>query len=1072
VPLTQSLLPGTEVQARGLRWEVVAIEDLGPQKLFRLRGIEHAVLGNEVDLLSPFEAIHPIHHELRPDRAAPLPSWLVYHQAFLLEQALGGEAMIALQPGRVRLEPYQLVPVLRAIKMSRVRLMLSDGVGLGKTIQAGMLIIELIARRLAHRVLIVSPAGPLLDQWYSEMRDRFGLRLDIIDRGRMEEIRRGTELGSNPFDHVSLGLASIDFLKQERVIDQIDRTCWDIIIVDEAHHCMDAGAAQDRDDSQRRKLAEVLARRCDSLLLLTATPHDGNDRSFASLCELLDPSLVDGRGVLRGERFREHVVRRLKRHVTVPDPEHPGQRKPLFPERVVDRIPVKPDPVKYAGYMEFHRNLLDLIAPELRRAMRKRSYSDLLAWLSLLKRSVSTVEACENTLTVVAQRFQSFLVETAETQEIRRQRVRSLRDFERKIARFGVVSADEEQERSVLEAEDLAQQLADMQRELKRGSYQQSRITDVVNHLDDLISLAMQIRTSDPKLDRLVEEIRHIRQAEPHANILVYTEYSDSQIAAKRALEKAGVGPIVTINGDDDDRQRRTKTQQFRTADDIVLVSTDASSEGLNLQDRCHHLIHLELPFNPNRLEQRNGRIDRYGQTIAPQVRYMYLCGTFEERILLRLIAKYERQRARLTFVPNTLGVNASTEAAQVRLLEGLIEEDSKLFSDQPVLFTLVEGDENEGADKATHELLEEIDKAIHGFREAARTHTWLDVAGLNAEERLITEVEQARSKGEGCANVDLARFVCNAVELEGGRIVGKPDDAIFTITLPPTWITGLDEQPGFEPTERSIRLTTHLSVNTDDQKQPVGFLGRAHPLVRTALDRVRNLNYGVSQVQGQDQRVSVVKGPVHEPTILYTFLGRVTSRAGRMYEQVIGALASNSGDMVFFESAEKWLSYADINRAIRTTEIWEKHFASWAGDAQNKAATFALNNFTPIGDTFIKDKERALQKEQQTQEDWLGQRADEITSSQIVTAVQVDIFNQDTANKHANWQTITDPAKRLAAFHGDKGQPAGRRSEAEGVLRLYQKRIDHIKALLAMHKPEVTTIGMLLIVPENNHGI
>ncbi|MBN1908368.1 MAG: DEAD/DEAH box helicase [Pirellulales bacterium] len=313
---TLELLPGTEVHVRGLRWEVVSSESLGPQALFRLHGLENAVLGQELDVLYPFEAIEPVIHDLRPDRAAPLTNWLVYHQAFLLEQALGPHALLAVQPGRLRIEPYQLVPVLRAIRMSRVRLFLCDGVGLGKTVQAGLVLTELIARRLAHRILVVSPAGPLLEQWKTEMSQRFGLRLEVIDRAKLDEIRRSTELGSNPFDHIPLGLVSVDFLKQERALELLDRASYDAVVIDEAHHCMDLGGGQDREDSQRRRLAEVLARRCDSLLLLTATPHDGNDRSFASLCELLDPSLVDGRGTLRGDRYGPHVVRRLKKHVT------------------------------------------------------------------------------------------------------------------------------------------------------------------------------------------------------------------------------------------------------------------------------------------------------------------------------------------------------------------------------------------------------------------------------------------------------------------------------------------------------------------------------------------------------------------------------------------------------------------------------------------------------------------------------------------------------------------------------------------------------------------------------------
>src|SRR6516165_4316711 len=219
---TLSLLPGMVVGARGHRWEVVTSQNLGPQTLLRLRGTENAVLGQEMDILFPFEPVEPVRHEFRPDRAAPLDNWLVYHQAFLLEQALGPSALLAVQPGRLRLEPYQLVPVHRAIRMSRARLLLADGVGLGKTVQAGLVITELMARRLAHRVLIVSPAGPLLEQWQVEMSERFGLRLEEVDRAKLDEIRRATELGSNPLDHLPLALVSVDFLKQERILDQLE----------------------------------------------------------------------------------------------------------------------------------------------------------------------------------------------------------------------------------------------------------------------------------------------------------------------------------------------------------------------------------------------------------------------------------------------------------------------------------------------------------------------------------------------------------------------------------------------------------------------------------------------------------------------------------------------------------------------------------------------------------------------------------------------------------------------------------------------------------------------------------
>jgi superfamily II DNA or RNA helicase len=560
------LLPGTEVQARGLRWEVVFSEPLGPQTLYRLRGLEGAVTGQELDLLHPFEPLHRIVHDLQPEKAAPLRNWLVYHQAFLLEQALGADALLAVQPGRLRLEPYQLVPVLRAIRMSRPRLLLADGVGLGKTVQAGLVLTELMARRIAHRVLIVSPAGPLLEQWKMEMAERFGLRLEVIDRTRLEDIRKATELGSNPFDHLPLGLVSIDFLKQERILDQLERSSYDAVVVDEAHHCMDLGAAGEREDSQRRRLAQVLARRCDALLLLTATPHDGHERSFASLCELLDPSLVDGRGVLRGTRYREHVVRRLKRHI-----KDPTTGDLLFKERLVYPRAVEPDPLLHQSFIELQQALLDLVAPELRRAFRARRYSDVLSFIALLKRSVSTVAACRSTLEVVAERFQTILTGGAESQEGRRQRLRTLREYQRKLERFGTATHEEEHERHLLEAEDLAQRLADLQREVRRGSRGLKRTADVVAALDDLVSLAADASREDPKLQRLVDEIRSIRHEEPQANVLVYTEYITSQLAAAEALRAAGVEDVLTMSGEDPDAVRQAITGRFRTQRSIKV---------------------------------------------------------------------------------------------------------------------------------------------------------------------------------------------------------------------------------------------------------------------------------------------------------------------------------------------------------------------------------------------------------------------------------------------------------------------------------------------------------------------
>ncbi|MFZ5448936.1 MAG: helicase-related protein [Thermodesulfobacteriota bacterium] len=946
--------------------------------------------------------------------------------------------------------------------MSRSRLFLADGVGLGKTIQAGLILTEFIARRIAHRILVVSPAGPLLEQWKTEMSERFGLRLDVIDRPRLEEIKKQTELGANPFDHLPLGLVSIDFLKQERILDQLERSSYDVVVIDEAHHCMDLGAMGEREDSQRRKLAQVLSRRCDALLLLTATPHDGNDRSFASLCELLDPSLVDGRGSLRGDRYRAYVVRRLKQHII-----DPKTGEELFKKRIVYPVPVIPDLQNFSKFIELHHALLDLVAPELRRAFRARRYNDVLSFIALLKRSVSTVDACRSTLQVVADRFQRILHEGVEIQESHRQRLRTLREYQRNLERFGTVTPEEEGEHEFLEAEDLAQRLANLQQEVRSGSRKIKRTADVAAALEDLLSLAEEARSHDPKLVQLAAEVRAIRQKEPGANILIYTEYITSQQAAAIALGTAGISEIKTMSGEDDEATRKKITDLFRSRDGLVLVSTDTAAEGLNLHERCHHLIHLELPFNPNRLEQRNGRIDRYGQERNPVVRYLYIHGTFEGRILLRLIAKYEKQRERLTFVPNTLGLTISSETMNQKLLGSILEEDTKLFRAEEPIFNYLTGDEDT-SDQATQELLEEIDRSLKGYAKATRLHAWLGEAGLNAEDRLLQEANHARHRGDQVSAVDLARFVTDAVLLDGGVIKGSLDDETFTVVLPPAWIHGLSDMPGYDPQSRTVRLTTRLPVMRDAQDRPVGFLGRAHPLVQRALSRVRHLSFGTGQ-HSLDIRVSAVAAAVPQPTLLFTFLGRILSRAGRELERVIGVRLPAGEKPEFLGEPHVWLSIADTARAIRTSGFWEAHFAPWAGSASEIAHSSAAAGFGPLAAAFIKDRRRALQAEKEDLQKWLAQRSQEITGETHPAPRQRELFQQSDAEESQEaWQQSHDPAERLAAFAADSGQPLGRRSEAEGVLRLYRQRLQDLEDRFALGDPEILPLGLLMIIPES----
>ena len=1062
------LLPGTQVKARGLRWEVVFSQPAGEQRLYRLRCLESGLGLDLLDVLAPFESVEPLATELNPRRAARLPEWRVYHDAFLLEQALGPSALLAAQPGRLRIAAYQLVPVLRALQMARPRLMLADDVGLGKTVEAGLVLAELIARRRAHRILIVSPAGPLLRQWQEEMRERFGLRFRVLDSDALKAIRRGSEFGANPFDHVALGLISIDFAKQETVLQELDRSHFDVVIIDEAHHCASLGGVGDAEDSRRRRLAEVLARKSDALLLLTATPHDGYDPHFASLIELLDPSLVDGRGGLRGDVFQRHLVRRLKRHIL-----DPATGEAMFREREVHPIPVAPPAESPAA--AFHRGLADLLLPALRRSIRGRNYAEVLAFMALLKRSASTIRACRCTLETIAERLRELAERGDEAQEARSQRLRTLKDLRRRLQRFGTLSHEEEQDKAALEAEDIAAQLSLLAEDIDEAEQGRRRERDKLTRLKRreqelraLVKQAAACEASDPKIAAVLAEVDAIRRGEPRANILIYTEYSDSLAALADALTGACTqgrltGHVLTLSGDDDDAKRAERTTRFRSEDDVILVSTDASAEGLNLHDRCHHLLHLELPYNPNRIEQRNGRIDRFGQRHDPQVRYLFLAGTFEEHLLMRLVAKYEAQRRRLGCVPDTLGFTVDADDRLDRtILQSIAADPSPLFAaHESGQVRPSAGDDL----PAFREVLSQLDGVLDEYEKASKNHAWLGAQGSAADQRRLVEAEGARRRGAASGVRDLLAFVTAAVRADSteASAVRRSAEGVWELRLPQPWQLGLDpEVPGWDPDARLMRLTEDMNVTRDSAGHPVGYLGRAHPLVARALDRVRNLRFGGHQIE-LDRRVAAAHTDGDAPALLHTFLGRVQSGAGREFERVIAVLSAQGAAPRVFLEPDAWLSLADPERTAPAAQAWDRHFKAWARADDPDVRTAALAAFAagPAAE-FVEGRLAALGDEERELLAWLRARTLDLCGPRVA---QPGLFG-DAAPIHPAWQTLIDDTERLAAFATDAALKPRARSEASGVLDLHRRRLEELARRRALAPPDLAPLGLLLLVP------
>jgi superfamily II DNA or RNA helicase len=1035
---------GSRVSARGLAWDVLEVAPLGAQTLLRLRCTDGDLGGLEWDILHPAEPVKMERSELRPDVPGSLAAWRLYHQACLLEQVPGPAEILLGTPGRVRIEPYQLVPLMRALELPRPRLLLADGVGLGKTIEAGLIACELIARRRAHRVLIIAPSGPLLVQWAQETRQRFGLRFTTItDAASLQQQRRKLELGGNPFDAIALCMTSLDFAKQEWVLEELERSAWDLAIIDEAHHCISTGGT-DREDTQRRRLAEVIARRSDGLLLLTATPHDGYDSHFASLIELLDPSLVNGHGGLTGSAYRRHVVRRLKSQI-----RDSATGAPLFRERQVIPVKVELD----GGLLEparlFHRALAALVAPRLRRAAQGREHADALAFMSLLKRSVSTIGACVNTLRVVAERYQQ--AGKVEAEVLRRERARSLRAYRKRLLRFGVLNEGDEGDLAELEAEGMA---ADLQSFSATELLALTRSDATKEALDALVRLGEAAASDDPKLSAIGREVRAIRAAQPATNVLIYTEYADSQSAALSALRSCG-GDVLAISGVDSERERTRTAERFAEEDGIILVSTDSLAEGLNLHQHCFNLIHLDLPYNPNRLEQRNGRIDRYGQERDPQIRYLYLAGTFEERLLLRLIAKYEKARAHLTFMPDTLGVTADEEAWNSSLVAGFAERQAGLFDDEPTAIRTLDREAETANLGAYRDLLREIDRAFNGLDRSVVRHGWrADHAAITDTSQSLAASSVKQRSDVLLGHIDLPDFIAAAITVEtGGGPAGRG-----VLRLPSEWCAGLDDLPGFDRQHSTLRVTRNHARFRDKKGHSLAVLGRAHPMVRRAISSVRRL-----AGREWDNRVSLALADEGAPlAVLLTYGAEVRSSARVEFGRIFAILLPVSGAAVEIAEPECWLRLAASCRTLARMSIWQDLFACWVPGRRLEAESVADAVMLRETAQVAADHQQRSQRETSDLQDWLHRRASDVCGA--FEPQTGDLFGA-VAHGPA-WQLLPLPLDRLAVFAADDSNTPARRREANSIVELYQRRITEQAARAVLSPPVLRPIGMLMLVP------
>jgi superfamily II DNA or RNA helicase len=486
--------------------------------------------------------------------------------AHLAEVRACGELRAA-QRAAMDLLPFQLEPALALLGGRANRFLLADEVGLGKTIQAGLMLAELRERSWCDHALIITPAG-LRQQWADELLHRFGIHAFVVDAASLAALSDSLPFDVNPWAVEGVVITSIDFLKQPEVLRGVTTQLWDALIVDEAHHATLS--------SLRYDAINVLAKQARRVMLLTATPHAGDDRAYRALCAI--GQLAEDDPILLFRRTRELAGLRRSRRVHL--------------------LPVKPT----QDGLEMHRLLDDYLAQLWKIARESGKHDVQLVAMVLAKRGFSSARS----LAISLQRRLAGLAG-----EI---------DFAAQaMLPFGVEEdASDDAQLPVVPA-------------FERPDEERAA-------LHQLIEAAQRAQNGERKMAVLRRIVQRVREP-----LIIFTEYRDTLDAIQNAV--GDLRRVTTLHGGQGPHDRRKSVEMFTSGDADVLVATDAGSEGLNLQGTCRLVVNLELPWNPIRLEQRIGRVDRIGQARTVHAINLFADGTAERTVLASLLRRVDRIR-------------------------------------------------------------------------------------------------------------------------------------------------------------------------------------------------------------------------------------------------------------------------------------------------------------------------------------------------------------------------------------------------------------------------------------------
>lgn len=928
--------PGEVVRVRSRRYLVEEVEPAptpGDQTLVRLSCLEDDAEGEEIQVLWEKEVDAQRINEADWSRLAggnfDQPHlFAAYYHTLRWNSVTSTDPKLFQAPYRagIRIDAYQLEPLRKALLLPRVNLFIADDVGLGKTIEAGLIVRELLMRQRVRRVVVSAPPSVLL-QWKEELDQRFGLTFVVFDRDYVRRMRQERGFSVNPWATHSRFIVSHRLLRDPDYKVLLDDwlgafAAGSLLILDEAHNAAPASGARYAIDSQFTKAIRELAPKFEHRLFLSATPHNGHSNSFSALLEILEPQrFCRGVPIESARQLEPVMVRRLKDDLR--------RLQGGFPKREIVEVPI-------AGLKDDNPELLlPRLLDEYRQAREDRlenaaksvQTASALVLCSLQKRVLSSIEAFACTLRVHRKSFEAAASAAAAGHrtgsEQARPNLAQLKlltnapdgDDDRADASEDEVSAQDEAAMDAATTRTMGEAPADAYKKERELLARMAEVADTARGLPDA------------RVTYLIAWIRkHGRR-----RVLIFTEYSDT----KRYLEKQLRGAltpgreadalIATYHGGMTHEGREDVKRAFNADPGKhplrVLIATDAAREGVNLQNHCADLFHFDVPWNPSRVEQRNGRIDRKLQR-ADEVRCHYFVYEQrpEDRVLRALVEKSKTIRRELGSLAPVL-----ERKLEDRLSTGFARKDAAALAEAI-------RDEHVEAERQ---------KTVDTELESGRRRE----ADLKAE---IVQLQDLLEKSRDWLRLDegdLRQAISCGLELLGARplVPSKKDgefllpDLLARAQADPSWMSTLDTlraprrrgQPLWEwRKQQAVRPVVFADQGSLDASEV--HLHLEHRFVQRLLGRFRSQGF----VHHDLTRACVVvtKDPV--PRVI--LLGRLSlygERASRLHDQVL-AVGARWTDVTIRREPLK--PYADAT-LDKTMELLEQALSA---DAKHELAS------------------------------------------------------------------------------------------------------------------------------------